>query len=81
MNKKSAQTAVEYLLLLAVVVIVVVIGFETYLPRAKVGTELFYNRIGVGVLGNANPCGDGTCSPFEEGKCCVDCMCSGVIHN
>ncbi len=71
----KGQTAVEYLLLLAIVVIVVLIGFTRYLPRAREASEIFYNRMGTGIAGNINPCGDGDCDPdFESSaKCPVDC--------
>ena len=71
----KAQTAVEYLLLLTIVIVIVLIGLKVYLPRTDLAAELYFNRVGVGILGNANPCGDGNCDDFEKStrSCCVDC--------
>ena len=75
----KGQTAVEYLLLLGIVVTVVLIGFSKYLPRAQQASNLYFQRVGEGVLGDPNPCGDGICDPaFEDDTtCCVDCDAGG----
>lgn len=73
-KNKSGQTAVEYLLLLGVVVAVVLIGFRTHLPRIYGSSQTYWNRVGKGILGDPNPCGDGMCCFGESFEACpVDC--------
>ncbi|GEM_PF-2053070 len=74
-HSKKGQTAVEYLLLLGIVVTVVLVGFSKYLPRAQQASNIYFQRVGEGVLGEPNSCGDGTCDKtFEDDTtCCVDC--------
>ena len=70
----KAQTAIEYLLLLAVVVIIVLIGLKVYLPRTEFASEIYFNRVGVGIVGKGHPCGNGHCDAYETAEnCCVDC--------
>jgi len=70
----KAQTAVEYMLLLAAVVSIVLIGFKNYLPSFQETSNYYFDQVGIGVLGEPNRCGDGTCSSFEDSeKCPVDC--------
>ena len=69
-----AQTIVEYLLLLAVVVAIILIGFKKFVPRAGSYSELYYNRVSLGIMGEAPSCGDGECRlPENNATCCVDC--------
>lgn len=76
---KSGQTAVEYLILLGVVMAIVLIGMKTYLPRTGAASNLYFDRVTNTLLGAPNPCGDGTCQPWEVQPgnlttyCCVDC--------
>ena len=73
MNKKG-QTAVEYMLLLAAVVSIVLVGFKTYLPSFQQTSNYYFDQVGIGVLGDANRCGNGSCSKFEDAeKCPADC--------
>ena len=71
----QAQTIVEYLLLLAVVVAIILVGFKKFVPKAGMHSELYYNRVSLGIMGDAPSCGDSRCArPFEnEETCCVDC--------
>jgi len=76
----KAQTAVEYMLLLAAVVSIVLIGFKSYLPQLQLTSNYYFNQVGIGVLGEPNKCGDGSCSDAErrDGRggcenCPVDC--------
>jgi hypothetical protein len=48
----SGQTAIEYLLLLGVVVVVVLVGFRKYVPQARNDSELYYNRVATGLMGD-----------------------------
>jgi len=72
---KKAQTAVEYLILMAAVVAVVLIGFKQYLPKVYDASNVFFNRAAVGIYGEPNSCGDGTCDWDFEGceSCPTDC--------
>ena len=74
-NLQKAQVAIEYILLLAIVAIIVIIGLQKYLLRAHQASEVYFNRVGTGILGKPNPCGDGVCNWEFEGveNCCVDC--------
>ena len=62
----NGQTAVEYLILLGVVVAIVLVGFKTHIPRTQRAGEMYFNRIGKGLMGKTNPCGDGFCDAFES---------------
>lgn len=78
MREKRAQTAIEYMLLLAAVVAIVLVGFKTYLPRVLESSNVYLNRAGVGILGNAARCGDGVCDDGSDGfenceNCPTDC--------
>ena len=80
LHSRQGQTAVEYLLLLGIVVTVVLVGFSKYLPRAQQASNIYFQRVGEGVLGEPNPCGDGYCdnTTFEsDTTCCVDCDAAG----
>ena len=76
-REKKAQTAIEYMLLLAVVVSIVLIGFTTYLPEINEASNMYYNRVVPGILGEPPRCGDGICDSFEirdgGSRCPVDC--------
>ena len=75
-HKRTAQTAVEYLLLLAVVVGIVLVGFKTFVPRTRDAGQRFFNRTTISIVGAPNRCGDRTCdgAPYEDGNsCCMDC--------
>jgi len=70
---RRGQAAVEYMLLLATVVTIVLIAFRTK-GVVVTGSNLYFNRVAEGILGNGNPCGDGKCSSFESPeKCPADC--------
>ena len=75
MNKRQGQTAVEYLLSLGVVVTLVLVLLNSYLPRTRQASNQYLQRVGNGIVGEPNPCGDGVCDPTFEGDttCCVDC--------
>jgi len=71
-----AQTAIEYMLLLAAVVSIVLVGFKSYFPTLQLTSNNYFHRVGVGVLGEPNKCGDSVCAgpPIETPeKCPVDC--------
>lgn len=71
---KSAQTAVEYMLLLGVVVSIVMIGMKIFTPRVQSASEGLFNKQSRAVAGKPNPCGDGCCSSFEDARSCdADC--------
>lgn len=73
-NTSRGQTAVEYMLLLAAVVSIVLVGFRTYLPSFQTTSNYYFNQVGIGVLGEPNPCGDGVCSSVEnKDSCPYDC--------
>ncbi len=71
---RKSQTAVEYLLLLAAMVVIVLIGMQVFLPRAHDSSELYFNRVSLGIVGNPPRCGDGICQENYETwlNCCVD---------
>jgi len=76
---KKAQTAIEYMMLLAAVVAIVLIGFNRYLPVMLETGNIYFNRVSVGILGDAPKCGDGYCNsvgaPAIEDcdSCRIDC--------
>ena len=70
LRKNRGQTAIEYLLLLATVVAIVLIGFKKYMPVFYDAADIYYNRVGVGIYGEPNRCGDNTLSAFEN---CATC--------
>ena len=73
----KAQTAIEYMLLLAAVVSIVLVGFKNYLPSIQLTSNYYFDQVGIGVLGDANSCGDGFCNGpvFETPeKCPADCL-------
>ena len=75
-KRKEAQTTVEYLLLLTTVVTIVLVGIRVYLPRFQETSNIYFNRVAVGIMGNPPRCGDGECrpEPFEScEKCPTDC--------
>ena len=74
-KKKKAQTAIEYILLLATVMAIVLIGLKTYLPTVMQASNVYYNRVAVGILGEPSHCGNGNCDwPFEDAATCpLDC--------
>ena len=83
MNRKYgrnliAQAMIEYMLLLAVVISIVLVGFKTYLPQSKNSSELFFNRVGVGIMGEAPICGN---SFVDEGECDPDNCCTFDCEN
>ncbi|MCA9407380.1 MAG: hypothetical protein H6755_01960 [Candidatus Omnitrophica bacterium] len=81
-KSKSAQSAIEYLLLLAVVVSIVLVGFNKYLPRTYNAAQVYFNRASVGVLGDGPRCGDGTITFGETPEtCCVDFGSCGSFVN
>jgi hypothetical protein len=61
LRKKSAQTAVEYMLLLAAVVAIVLIGFKYYLPEFTQTSNMYFNRVAEGIMGEPPLCGNGCC--------------------
>ena len=67
---KKAQTAVEYVLLLTTVVAIVLVGFKLYLPRINESSNVYFNRVAVGILGEPNRCGDGIKGKFETTSNC-----------
>ncbi len=50
-NSSNGQHALEYVLLLAMVVAIVLFGFKKYVPQTRDASELYYNRVAVGILG------------------------------
>lgn len=72
---KKGQSTTEYLLLLTVVVVIVVLGFQSYLKRTQNASEVYFNSVGGGILGEPHPCGDTHCDPnFETDETCpTDC--------
>ena len=52
-TEKSAQTAVEYMLLLTLVAIIVFFGFRFMLPRSQVISESFFNKISNAIMDEA----------------------------
>ena len=73
LNKKG-QTAVEYMLLLGAVMVIVLVGFKSYLPSFQSTSNYYFNQVGIGILGDANKCGDTICSKFENSESCPpDC--------
>ena len=48
---QNGQQAIEYVLLLAIVVAIVLFGFKKYIPQTRDASELYYNRVAVGILG------------------------------
>lgn len=60
MNDKG-QSAIEYMMLLAAVVAIVLAGFKDYLPRFYEASNVYFNRVGVGIYGDPPRCGDGCC--------------------
>jgi len=76
LKEKTAQTAIEYLLLLTTVAAIVLVGFGTYLPRFQETTNIYFNRVARGVLGEPPHCGDSNCQRqwFEDcERCPSDC--------
>ena len=76
-RNKKAQTAVEYILLLTTVVAIVLIGFRAYLPEVNEASNIYFNRVVPGIVGEPPRCGDGCCDEFERldqnSRCPVDC--------
>lgn len=77
LRANKAQTAVEYLLLLTTVVAIVLVGLKTYLPVIYEASNIYYNRVVPGIIGQPPRCGDGCCDSFEArdggSRCPVDC--------
>ena len=69
------QSAIEYLILLGAVVALVLMGFQTYLPRFRETSNIYYNRVAEGIMGDAPSCGDGVCDQKGQGwpENCRDC--------
>ena len=66
------QSAIEYLMLLAAVVAIILVGFKDYLPRFYQASNIYFNRVGVGIYGDPPRCGDGCCGAlrkFGSGPC------------
>lgn len=61
LRKKNAQMAVEYLLLLTTVVAIVLIGFKYYAPGFTKTSNIYFNRVSRGIMGNPSRCGNGCC--------------------
>lgn len=55
LKHESAQTAVEYMLLLAVVVAIVIMAVPWFFPAAQNASDIYYNRIGIGIVGDPPP--------------------------
>ncbi len=65
---------VEYMLVLMVVMAVLLIGFKTYMPKVQEYSNAYFEQTTCAIFGEGNPCGDGTCSQWEDCiKCPVDC--------
>ena len=83
MRFKRGQSALEYMLLMGTVMVIVIVGFKVFLPRTQNASDLYFNRVSHGIMGNVTKCGDGTCDGPEGGypashpenseNCCVDC--------
>ena len=52
----NGQQALEYVLLLAIVVAIVLFGFKKYIPTTRDSSELYYNKVTVGILGEPPAC-------------------------
>jgi len=52
-NKRKAQTAIEYMVLLGAITAVALVGFSTYLPRAKDMALGMFNRTARQLLGDS----------------------------
>ena len=80
LKTKVAQVTIEYLLLLAAVVAIVIIAFGTHLNDSQVSSELYFNNVSVGIMGEPPRCGDGHCDGrFEDFlRCPVDCTGAGI---
>lgn len=48
---QNGQQALEYVLLLGIVVAIVLFGFRKYIPQTRTASELYYNKVAVGILG------------------------------
>ncbi|OGX34498.1 MAG: hypothetical protein A3C36_03455 [Omnitrophica WOR_2 bacterium RIFCSPHIGHO2_02_FULL_52_10] len=64
-GKNKGQTAIEYMMLLAAVVAIILVGFKNYLPRFYEASNIYFNRVGVGIYGEPPRCGDGCCGPIR----------------
>ena len=74
---QHGQSMVEYMLLLAVVMAIVLVGLKTFSPRIYSAGNVYFNRAGLGIVGNGTRCGDGVCDDLEDlqGVCCsCDCL-------
>src|SRR3989338_837820 len=83
----NAQTVVEYMMLLASVVAIVLIGMKQYYPVVFNSSDIYYNRVVLGVLGEGPSCGDTQCMNIAGENCetcapdCGACPVCGVNVN
>lgn len=49
---KEAQSMIEYLLLLGATVVVVLLAFKGLIPYTRDASNLYYNKVAVGVMGD-----------------------------
>jgi hypothetical protein len=52
---QKAQSAIEYMLLFATVMVVVMYSFDTYFPFVRESSNLYYNRVVIGITGKEPP--------------------------
>jgi len=49
---KEAQSMIEYVLLLGATVVVVLLAFKSLLPNVRNSSNIYYNKVAVGVMGD-----------------------------
>lgn len=54
-SNKRAQSAIEYMLLFATVMVVVMYSFDSYFPFVRESSNLYYNRVVMGIVGKEPP--------------------------
>ena len=76
----QAQSTIEYMVLFATVVSLVLVGFHVYFPRVYDASNVYYNKVGAGILGKPSRCGDNVCEVGleDEKNCCHDCTGPGA---
>ena len=52
----EAQTMMEYLMMLAATVVVVLLAFRSLLPRTTEYSNIYFNKVSAGIMGNQAGC-------------------------